>query len=228
MPPGVGPGLLLGLGGAVLASQPPITSITLEDNGFRRWYAAARTLGVLSIALATLAVAFNLYWRLRYLFLSNEAFSGQDIAVIVTTLLYGAAAMVALVIASRWLIEKTAAARLATTALGASGALAATLVWILPIGRDVDAFHGIAENTSTAAVGYEGTCLGGRGGSGGADHAVRHLPDQAADAGRLPGGRREVPDTDRVLGVRRGRASCHRLPDRLSLDLPRAFTTPSR
>ena len=61
-----------------------------------------------------------------------------------------------MVIASRWLIEKTAAARLATTALGVSGALAATLVWILPIGRDVDAFHGIAQNTSTAAVGYEG------------------------------------------------------------------------
>jgi hypothetical protein len=29
-------------------------------------------------------------------------------------------------------------------------------VWLLPIGRDVDAFHGIAQNTSTAAVGYEG------------------------------------------------------------------------
>jgi hypothetical protein len=45
---------------------------------------------------------------------------------------------------------------MATTALGASAALAATLVWILPIGRDIDAFHGIAQNTSTAAVGYEG------------------------------------------------------------------------
>ena len=156
VPPGIGPGLLLGLGGALLASQPPITSITLEDNGFRRWYAFARVLGVLSIALATLAVAFNVYWRLRYLFLANEAFGSQDFAVIATTLLYGAAAMIALVIASRWLTEKTAAARLATSALGASGALAATLVWILPIGRDVDAFHGIAENTSTAAVGYEG------------------------------------------------------------------------
>ena len=156
VPPGIGPGLLLGLGGAVLASQPPITSITLEDNGFRRWYAFARFLGVLSIALATLAVAFNVYWRLRYLFLANEAFGSRDFAVIATTLLYGAAAMIALVIASRWLTEKTAAARLATSALGASGALAATLVWILPIGRDVDAFHGIAENTSTAAIGYEG------------------------------------------------------------------------
>jgi hypothetical protein len=154
--PGIGPGLMLGLGGAVLASQPPITSITLEDNSFRRWYAAARLLGVISIALATLAVAFTVYWRLRYLFLTNEAFGSSDFAVIATTLLYGAVAMIALVIASRWLTEKTAAARLATTALGASGALAATLVCVLPIGRDVDAFHGIAVNTSTAAIGYEG------------------------------------------------------------------------
>lgn len=156
VPPGIGPGLLLGIGGALLASQPPITSITIQDNGFRRWYAAARLLGAVSIVLATLAVAFNVYWRLRYLFVTNGEFGGQDVAVIVTTLLYGAEAMIALVIASGWLLERTAAARLATTALGASGALAAALVWILPIGRDVDAFHGIAQNTSTAAVGYEG------------------------------------------------------------------------
>jgi hypothetical protein len=156
VPPGIGPGLLLGVGGALLAAQPPITSITLEDNGFRRWYAAARALGALSIALATLSVAFNVYWRLRYLFVTNVDFGGRDVAVIVTTVLYGAAAMIALVIASRWLLEKSAAARLATTALGASGALAATLVWLLPIGRDIDGFHGIAQNTSTAAVGYEG------------------------------------------------------------------------
>jgi hypothetical protein len=156
VPPGIGPGLVLGIGGALLAAQPPVTSITIEDNGFRRWYAVARLLGAVSIALATLSVAFNLYWRLRYLFVTNGDFGGQDVAVIITTLLYGAEAMIALVIASRWLLEKTAAARLATTALGTSAALAATLVWVLPIGRDVDAFHGIAQNTSTAAVGYEG------------------------------------------------------------------------
>ena len=156
VPPGIGPGLIVGIGGAMLAAQPPITSITIEDNGFRRWYAVARLLGAVSIALATLSVAFNVYWRLRYLFVTNDAFSGQDVAVIITTLLYGAEAMIALVIASRWLIEKSAAARLATTALGASAALAATLVWLFPVGRDIDAFHGIAQNTSTAAVGYEG------------------------------------------------------------------------
>jgi len=156
VPPGVGPGLIVGIGGALLAAQPPVTSITIEDNDFRRWYAVARLLGAVSIALATLSVAFNLYWRLRYLFVTNVDVGGHDVAVIITTLLYGAEAMIALVIASRWLIEKSAAARLATTALGASAAVAGTLVWILPIGRDIDAFHGIAQNTSTAAVGYEG------------------------------------------------------------------------
>ncbi|WP_458317275.1 DUF7937 domain-containing protein [Mycolicibacterium brisbanense] len=156
VPPGVGPGMLLGVAGALLAAQPPITSITIEHNKFRRWYAVARVIGFVSIALATLSVAFNLYWRLRYLFVTNVTFGGHDVAVIVTTLLYGAEAMIALVIASRWLTERTAAARLATTAIGVSGAVAATLVWLLGVGRDIDAFHGIAENTSTAAVGYEG------------------------------------------------------------------------
>lgn len=154
--PGVGPGMLLGVAGALLAAQPPITSITIEDNKFRRWYAVARVIGFVSIALAILAVAFNLYWRLRYLFVTQVEFGGHDIAVIVTTLLYGAEAMIALVIASRWLTERTAAARLATTAIGISGAVAATVVWLFAIGRDIDAFHGIAQNTSTAAVGYEG------------------------------------------------------------------------
>jgi hypothetical protein len=40
--------------------------------------------------------------------------------------------------------------------LGASALVAGTVVWILPVGRDLDAFHGIAQNTSTAGVGFEG------------------------------------------------------------------------
>ena len=157
VPPGVGPGLIVGVGGALLAAQPPITSITIEDNGFRRWYAVARVLGAVSIALATLSVAFNLYWRLRYLFVTNGDFGGQDVAVIITTLLYGAEAMIALVIASRWLIEKSAAARLATTALGASAALAAH-AGVDPSRSAATSTPSTAspQNTSTAAVGYEG------------------------------------------------------------------------
>ena len=156
VPPGSGPGMWLGVAGALLAAQPPLTSTTLEDNRFRRWYATARVLGWASIVLAALSVAFNLYWRLRYLFVTDVDFGGRDAAVIVTTLLYGAVAMIALVIGSTWLTQKTAAARLATTALGVSAALAGTLVWLAGVGRDVDAFHGIAQNTSTAAVGWEG------------------------------------------------------------------------
>jgi hypothetical protein len=156
VPPGAGPGIWLGAAGALLAAQPPITSITIEDNGFRRWYAAVRLIGVASIVLAAWAVVFNLFWRLRYLFVTTGTIAGHDVAVVVTTLLYGGVAMVALLIGSAWLLQKTAAARLATTALGVSAGIAGVLVWVLSVGRDVDAFHGIAENTSTAAVGYEG------------------------------------------------------------------------
>jgi hypothetical protein len=156
VPPGAGPGIWLGVAGALLAAQPPITSITIEDNGFRRWYAAARLIGMASIVLAAWAVVFNLFWRLRYLFVTTGTIAGHDVAVVVTTLLYGGVAMVALLIGSGWLLQKTAAARLATTALGVSAGIAGVLVWVLGVGRDVDAFHGIAENTSTAAVGYEG------------------------------------------------------------------------
>jgi hypothetical protein len=109
-----------------------------------------------SIVLAAWAVVFNLFWRLRYLFVTDVAIGPHDVAVIITTVLYGGVAMVALVIGSVWLTQKTAAARLATTALGVSAGIAGVLVWLAGVGRDVDAFHGIAENTSTAAVGYEG------------------------------------------------------------------------
>jgi len=156
VPPGAGPGIWLGAAGALLAAQPPITSTTIEDNGFGRWYGSVRIIGMASIVLAAWAVLFNLFWRLRYLFVTTGTVGGHDVAVVITTLLYGGVAMVALVIGSAWLLQKTAAARLATTALGVSACVAGVLVWVTGVGRDVDAFHGIAENTSTAAVGYEG------------------------------------------------------------------------
>jgi len=69
---------------------------------------------------------------------------------------YGVVALVAVLVASRWLLRNTTASRLATVALGASTLAAGILVWSLPVGRDIDAFHGIAQNTSTAGVGFEG------------------------------------------------------------------------
>ena len=65
-------------------------------------------------------------------------------------------ALAVVLVASRWLLRNTKASRLATIALGASTLVAGILVWGLPVGRDIDAFHGIAQNTSTAGVGYEG------------------------------------------------------------------------
>ena len=73
-----------------------------------------------------------------------------------TAVVYGAVALVAVLVASRWLLRSGKAARLATVALGASALVAGIIVWILPVGRDIDAFHGIAQNTSTAGVGFEG------------------------------------------------------------------------
>ena len=215
VPPGVGPGLIVGIGGALLAAQPPITSITIEDNGFRRWYTAARALGAVSIALATLSVAFNLYWRLRYLFVTNGDFGGHDVAVIITTLLYGAVAMIALVIASRWLLEKSAAARLATTALGGFG------------GAGQHACLGRRHRTRRRRLPrhrpehVDGrrrvrglSVLGGRRGDRRPDDALRRLPDQTAHGRCVPLRCAEVPDAHRVLGVRRGRMPRCRLPDR--------------
>lgn len=43
-----------------------------------------------------------------------------------------------------------------TLALGASPVVAGVIVWILPMGREIDGIHGIAQNTSTAGVGFEG------------------------------------------------------------------------
>ncbi|MBS2079233.1 hypothetical protein KCQ60_21150, partial [Mycobacterium tuberculosis] len=99
------------------------------------------------------------YWRVRYALQSTNGaaeFGKQNIAVIATAVVYGVVALVAVLVASRWLLQRTRASRLTTVALGASALAAGILVWILPVGRDLDAFHGIAQNTSTAGVGFEG------------------------------------------------------------------------
>ena len=158
VPGGVGPGAWLGISGALLAAQPAITGAA-EDDTHGRWTRSAKLLGYASIVVAALSFAFNLFWRVRYALQSSSGaseFGKQNIAVIATAVVYGLVALAAVLVASGWVVRATNASRLATIALGASTLIAGILVWSLPIGRDIDAFHGIAQNTSTAGVGYEG------------------------------------------------------------------------
>jgi hypothetical protein len=154
VPGGVGPGAWLGIGGALLSARPVITGPE-EDRRFR----SARIIGYASMVGAVLSFGFNLYWRVRYALQSTGGsadFGKQNIAVIATAVVYGAVALVVVLVGSTWLLRSTKASRLATVALGASTLVAGIIVWILPVGRDIDAFHGIAQNTSTAGVGFEG------------------------------------------------------------------------
>lgn len=144
-PGGVGPGGWLGIAGALLAARPTP--------------AAARALGYGSMAAAGLSVLFNLYWRIRYALPNSSApidLDRQHTAIIVTALVYGLVAWTAIFVAARWLTNGGKPARIAAMALGGSTLLAGALVWLLPAGRTIDGFHGIAQNTSTAGVGFEG------------------------------------------------------------------------
>jgi hypothetical protein len=163
VPGGVGPGAWLGIAGALLCAQPVITGSDAEPaaggDRFSKWRRSAQVIGYASMFGASLSTAFNLWWRVRYALHPADGSSGfgkQNIAVIATAVVYGIVALAAVLVASRWLLRSTRASRLATIALGASTLVAGILVWCLPIGRDIDAFHGIAQNTSTAGVGYEG------------------------------------------------------------------------
>ena len=163
VPGGVGPGAWLGIAGALLCAQPVITGSDAEPaaggDRFSKWRRSAQVIGYASMFGASLSTAFNLCWRVRYALHpagGSSGFGKQNIAVIATAVVYGFVALAAVLVASRWLVRSTRASRLATIALGASTLVAGILVWCLPIGRDIDAFHGIAQNTSTAGVGYEG------------------------------------------------------------------------
>jgi hypothetical protein len=150
VPGGVGPGAWLGIAGSLLSAQPVITGPAADGEKFR----SARIIGYASMVGAALSFAFNLFWRVRYAL--HGDFGKQNMAVIATAVVYGTVALVAVLVGSRWLLRNTRASRLATVALGASTLIAGVLVWVLPGGRDIDAFHGIAQNTSTAGVGFEG------------------------------------------------------------------------
>lgn len=152
-PGGVGPGALLGAAGALLAAQPVLAGPV------RLWRRTVRILGYASIAGATLSVLFNLYWRVRYALPDAQSTSGfgrQQVAIIATALVYGAVAWVTVLVASKWVLQRDKASQLGVVLLGGATLIAGTLVWLLPVGRDIDGFHGIAQNTSTAGVGFEG------------------------------------------------------------------------
>lgn len=150
VPGGVGPGAWLGIAGALLSARPVVGAA--DDGGDNG--RPVRIIGYASMVGAALSFGVNLFWRVRYALQGD--FGKQNIAVIATAAVYGAVALIAVVVGSRWLLRSTRASRLATVALGVSTLIAGILVWVLPAGRDIDAFHGIAQNTSTAGVGFEG------------------------------------------------------------------------
>ena len=160
VPGGVGPGAWLGISGALLGVQPTITGSATDDASLRQWPTSARIVGYTSIALAALAVLFNLFWRTKAALPGSAGSSGfgkQSVAIIATAVVYGVVALVPVVVAARWILQSgSRSARLATVALGASTLIAGVVLWVLPVGREIDGFHGIAQNTSTAGVGFEG------------------------------------------------------------------------
>jgi hypothetical protein len=159
VPGGLGPGAWLGIGGSLLCAQPVLTELAPDDSRFTKWLLAARVVGYASIVAAALSFVFVLYWRIRYALPAQAGTSGfgkQNVAVIVTAVVYGVVALVAVIVASSWIVRDGKPFRLVTVALGASTLIAGILVWILPGGREIDGFHGIAQNTSTAGVGFEG------------------------------------------------------------------------
>lgn len=152
VPTGIGPGLLVGAAGALLAAQP-----SLQDRP-DRWRGAVRAIGYCAMGLVTAAVLANLYWRTRFPLaaISEGTYSGQNVVVVATAVVYGVVAWILVLVGLRWLVSDRQSARLATVALGAATVLGTSLVWVLGVGRDIDAFHGIAQTTSTVAIGFEG------------------------------------------------------------------------
>lgn len=150
-PGGVGPGAWLGAAGALLAAQPVLAGPA------RFWKRAVRAVGYASIIGAALSVAFNLYWRVHYALPDGAGeYRSQQVAIIVTAVVYGAVAWVTVATASRWILRHDNASQLAIVILGGATLVSGALVWVMPAGRFVDGFHGIAQNTSTMGVGFEG------------------------------------------------------------------------
>lgn len=155
-PPGIGPGAWLGLAGALLAAGVGRTSTDSGHVGTGR--AWTRRIGIASVALAVWAVLFNLYWRLRFVLpgIADPDVSRQQLVTAVAAVVYAIVAVAPVILVGRWMISGSPQAQGVLSLLGAATLLSGALVWLLPVGRDIDAFHGIAQNTSTAGVGFEG------------------------------------------------------------------------
>ena len=108
VPGGVGPGAWLGVAGALLSAQAAISGAAAVDEtrpvGGR---GRPRSSATSSMVAAALSFVFNLYWRVRYALhdASGSAdFGKQNIAVIATAAVYGVVALIAVLVASRWLV----------------------------------------------------------------------------------------------------------------------------
>ncbi len=156
VPPGLGPGTWFGLAGALLAGKSLITSQIADDQP--RTDPACRVVVVASLVLAVYAMGSTLYYRTRFVLpnITDSETSVQNAVVIAAAVLYGAVALIPIVISARWMLSANPDGRLATALLAISALFAGFVVGILPVGRDIDAFHGIAQSTSTTGVGFEG------------------------------------------------------------------------
>ena len=157
VPGGVGPGAWLGIAGSLLSAQPAITG--RATTAVRPVARSAQIIGYASMVGASLSTAFNLCWRVRYALQAGRFVRVRQAEHRGHRHGGGVRRW------WRWPPSSSrpggccAAPRLPGSrpvALGASTLVAGILVWLLPVGRDIDAFHGIAQNTSTAGVGYEG------------------------------------------------------------------------
>lgn len=151
VPPGVGPGAWLGTAGALLAAGPGIGT-------GRRAERTVSIIAIVSLVLGLAAAVFNLHWRTRFVLpaIGEPDVGTAHLATALAALLYAVVAVIPLVIGYRWLWSTRLAARVATLLLAVSALVAGMIVWVLPVGREVDAFHGIAQNTGISGVGYEG------------------------------------------------------------------------
>ncbi|MCV7082083.1 DUF7937 domain-containing protein, partial [Mycolicibacterium insubricum] len=152
-PAGVGPAVWFAVAGALLCAQPVLGGAT--DSGL--WSAAARVITDVTTVLAVLGAGLTLYYRARRSFpaIWGGDAAGQNLTVVAVAVLYAVVALVPVVLAARWLRTRDEANRLTGAGLGVAVLIGGAVVWWLPAGRLIDAFHGVAQSTGTNGVGFE-------------------------------------------------------------------------